>query len=56
MPSSWSRRAILHATGAALGSTAISGCLFGVADSPGAGTFVIRNDHPEDHTVTVHVS
>lgn len=56
MPSSWSRRAILHVTGAALGSTAIAGCLFGVADSRDAGTLVIRNDHSEDHTVTVHVT
>lgn len=56
MPSSWSRRGILHVTGSTLGSTALSGCLFGIADGADAGTLVIRNDHSEDHTVTVHVT
>ena len=37
-------------------STSLGGCLFGVADSPDAGTLVVRNDHSDDHTVTVQVT
>lgn len=56
MPSSWSRRGVLHGIGAALVSTASSGCVFGIADSPDAGTLVVRNDHADAQTVIVHVT
>lgn len=56
MPSDRSRRRFLHGTGATLGCTAVSGCLFGIASGADAGTLVIRNDDSEEHTVTISVT
>lgn len=56
MPSNRSRRGFLHVTGSTLGCTALSGCLFGLASNPPAGTLVTTNDHSEGHTVTVTVT
>lgn len=51
-----SRREFLLVTGSTLAISGLSGCLFGFGTERSAGTLVIRNDHSEEHTVTVTVT
>jgi hypothetical protein len=51
-----SRRHALRATGSALGSAGLCGCLFGIDEEYDAGTLVVRNDYSELRTVTVTVT